>query len=141
MARHDLGEALYTQLTGDSDISNLIGTRVFPSVAPQNATTPYIIYNKTAETFDHAMRVDPNIASPRYNISSYSTSYSQSRTMAKMVEDNLRDFTGSMGPSSEPISIQRVFMEFEMDMAHRDLENFEVMYHVIQDYQIWHSSS
>jgi hypothetical protein len=138
---HDVGEGLFTKLTGDTDISNLVGTRVYPSIAPQNATTPFIIYNETAQTFNNAMRVDPNISEPRYQVSSYSTSYSGSRTLSKFVKDNLRDFSGAMGPSSEPITVQRIFMEFEMDMTHRDLETFEVMYHVIQDYKIWYSSS
>ena len=87
------------------------------------------------------MKVDPNISEPRFQVSCYSTSYAQSLQMAKVVSNGLRDFSGNMGPSSEPVAVQRIFQEFEMDMTHRDLETFEVTYHVIQDYQIWYSSS
>jgi len=134
-------EALFTQLSGDTDITSVIRTRIFPNVAPQGSTTPFIIFNKVSESFDHAMRVDPNISSPRFQVSSYSTSYLQARQIANTVEANLRDFSGDMGPTTEPVSVQRVFMEFDMDMAHRDNETFEVIHHVIQDYQIWYSSS
>lgn len=138
---HFIEEALFTELSGDSDISASVGTRIYPSIAPQNATTPFIIYSKIAETYDHAMSVDPNIKSPRYQISAYSTSYLEAKTVSKNVENLLRDYSGNFGPSSEPISVQRIFMEFEMDMSHRDLETFEVMQHVMQDYIIWYSSS
>jgi len=137
----DVGIALRNRLKSDSDVASLVNTRIYPGVVTQGATQPYIIYGKTAETFDHAMRADPNISSPRYQVSSYSTSYSQARELSKFVKNSLRDFSGDLGSSDEPLSVQRIFFEFEMDMSHRDLETFEVVHHVLQDYVIWYSSS
>lgn len=41
---------LYDALIADGTVSGLVGTRVFPDVAPGNATVPYIVYQHISET-------------------------------------------------------------------------------------------
>ena len=45
------GKAVYQILTLDEDVSDLVGDRVFPELAAQDATTPYVTY--------HVRSVDP----------------------------------------------------------------------------------
>ena len=38
-----IGKSIYNILANDSDVSALVGTRIFPNVAPQTTTFPFII--------------------------------------------------------------------------------------------------
>ena len=40
-----VGLAIYSILSSDSDISDLVSTRIFPNVAPQTTAFPFIIYD------------------------------------------------------------------------------------------------
>lgn len=42
---------LFTLVTSDSGVSDLIGTRFYPGIAPQNATVPYAV-NRVVSTMD-----------------------------------------------------------------------------------------
>lgn len=45
--------AIYAILTGDADVSGVVGTRVFPMAAMQEAVTPFITYESIdGEDFD-----------------------------------------------------------------------------------------
>lgn len=37
-------DALYTILAADSDVTDLVSTRIYPDQAPQKATSPYVVF-------------------------------------------------------------------------------------------------
>lgn len=39
------GKAIYTILTGDATLAAIVGTRIYPEVAPENVTTPFVVYS------------------------------------------------------------------------------------------------
>ena len=41
----EIGKAIYNILSTNSDVSTLVGTRIFPNVAPHTTTFPFIIYD------------------------------------------------------------------------------------------------
>ena len=57
----EIGKAIYSILSINPNISGLVGTRIFPNVAPQTTTLPFIIYDVTGvqpnDTKDGASRV------------------------------------------------------------------------------------
>ena len=135
----ELGEALYSKLSGTTDLTALVSTRIYPRVAPQNAAFPYVIFFQVSNPGMHAMGNDPNIQAPRWQVSSWADSYSSVRSVAKQVKAALKDYTGTMGGSSG-IEVQRIFYENEVDMVDIDPETNEPIYHIAQDYIIWFSS-
>ena len=135
----ELGEALYTKLSGTAGVSALVSTRIYPVVVPQNGSLPCITYQQISEPWAHAMGTDPGIRSPRYQISAWSTSYSQVKSVAKQVRTALQDFTGTMGGAGG-IAVQRVFFEGETDMSDVDPESQAVTHHVAQDFIFWWST-
>jgi hypothetical protein len=46
-------KALYSVVTGDAGVSAIIGTRMYPNIAPQGATMPYVVYRMITE-FDRS---------------------------------------------------------------------------------------
>jgi hypothetical protein len=45
-----VGEAIYALLSGESDVTDIVSTNIFPVVAPEKSSVPYIVYNLISET-------------------------------------------------------------------------------------------
>lgn len=131
----EVEQGIYARLTGQTGITDLVGTRIYPGVAPLNASFPYLIYLKTSGARIHAMKADPGLAWPHVQISSWSTSYSQVKAIALQVKTALRDFSGSTGK----MTFQRIFFDNEGDTADVDLKTMSIKYQIIQDYTVWHN--
>jgi hypothetical protein len=43
--------AIYSKLSGDTALSALVGTRIFPAIAPANTATPYVVWQKIASSY------------------------------------------------------------------------------------------
>ena len=43
----EIGKSIYNILSTNGAVSTLVGTRIFPNVAPQTTTFPFIIYDVT----------------------------------------------------------------------------------------------
>ena len=135
----ELGEAIYSQLSGTSDLTALVSTRIYPGVAPQAASLPYVIFFQVTNPGHHAMQADPNINGPRWQVSAWATTYSSVKAIAKQVKASLKDYTGTMGGSSG-VTVQRVFYENEIDLTDVDPVTKDPIHHVAQDYIVWHST-
>lgn len=48
-------EAIYSILTQDAGVSALVGTKVYPSVAPSSALEPFIVYSVISNAPIHTM--------------------------------------------------------------------------------------
>jgi len=81
----EIGKAIYNILSNNSDIVNLVDTRIFPNVAPQTTEFPFIIYDVTGvqpnDTKDGPSTLDTNDVM----ISCYSETYSQASDLAKKI--------------------------------------------------------
>ncbi len=131
----EVEQGIYARLTGQTGVTNLVGTRIYSGIAPLNASFPYLVYLKTSAPGIHAMKADPSLARPHIQILSWSTSYSQIKSIALQVRTALRDFSGSTGG----ISFQRIFFNNEGDLVEVDPKTMRVRYQVTQDYTVWHS--
>ena len=81
----EIGKAIYNILSNNSDIVNLVDTRIFPNVAPQTTEFPFIIYDVTGvqpnDTKDGPSTLDTNDVM----ISCYCETYSQACDLAKKI--------------------------------------------------------
>ena len=81
----EIGKAIYNILSTTTNISNLVGTRIFPNVAPQTTTFPFIIYDVNGvqpnDTKEGVSTLDTNDVM----ISCYSETYSQASDLAQTI--------------------------------------------------------
>ena len=81
----EIGKAIYSILSINPNISGLVGTRIFPNVAPQTTTLPFIIYDVTGvqpnDTKDGVSTLDTNDVM----ISCYSETYTEASTLAQNI--------------------------------------------------------
>jgi hypothetical protein len=84
-----IGAAIYTILSGNVGVSALIGTRIYPDIAPQNAAYPFAIYtvNGTDPT-DTKDGVSP-MDLVDLGIVVYSETYDSAQTIARAIRTAL----------------------------------------------------
>lgn len=106
-------QALYTGLTGYSDLATLIGTRLYPVVLPENDALPAVAYQRisTVSTEDRDSSVssdDLNLA--RFQFDVVAESALSARAVALVLRRALRSLIGATDPR-----IDAVFMDNQYD--------------------------
>ena len=128
----EIGKAIYNILSTNGNVSTLVGTRIFPNVAPQTTTFPFIIYDVTGvqpnDTKDGASTLDTNDVM----ISCYSETYSQASDLAQKIRvamDRINEGTygGEQIQSSQFQSYNDIFDDTSGDAGiYRKALDFEI---------------
>ena len=135
MAR-DFGRSLRVRLTNTAAVTNIVSSsKISPIVLPQGVDLPGITYQKISDVPIHAMGNDIDLRAPLYQVSCWSTSYSQALSIAKAVKGVMQDFTGTLATSG--VDIQRAFLEGEVEMVDYDDVIKRTSYHIAQTYRLW----
>lgn len=130
-------EVIFGRLKNRTGVSAILhhSTHIYPDVIPQGAPLPAITYSQISDGPHHAFGRDANIASPRFDVSIWSTSFTQVRALAKQVKYALRDYQGSTWGN-----VQTIFYEDETELTEFDPDGKRINYHIAQEYIIWHST-
>lgn len=126
-------EALFFHLTVDPDVSALVGTRVYPLVAPQDADLPLLVYQRISTPRVRSHSGPSGLAYPRFQITARATSVSQLRDLANKVRIALDGFKGVMGGGSG-VNVGASFQENERDVYGETTKEYSVQ----MDFTIWH---
>jgi len=77
-----IGAAIYGILSGATGVTNLIGTRIYPDIAPQNAAYPFVLYSiegtDPSDTKDGASSLDV----VEFTVTVFSESYDNMSSIA-----------------------------------------------------------
>lgn len=110
-------EQLYTALSG------LAGGQIYPLLAPQTVTAPFVVYTRISGTEENTLASGQPIQNTRLQIDSYDVSYANVQALADAVK------AAVMGMSGNPLPIT----------AATDLYEAEVkLFRVTQDFGFWH---
>ena len=120
-------EALHEYLSGRTEITDLVGNRIYPIVLPQGPAYPALTYIKISGPVLH----DVDIAYPRFQLSSWGEEYSDVKQLAAAVKEVLQRFKGVMG-SAPGIKVSQVVFENELDLYDPETG----VYHIPADYTI-----
>ena len=112
---------LYSRL---STAVTLVSGRIYPLVAPQGTTTPYITYAKISAGKYYTHGGAAGLSRDRLQISVYSTGYVTAKAIVTQVVTAMEDWG----------DIQAAFKEHEIDM----FETETSLFHVPVDYFVWH---
>jgi len=80
-----IGKSIYYILVNDTDVSALVGTRIFPNVAPQTTTLPFIIYDVTGVSPNDTKEGPSTLDTNDVMISCYSETYSEASDLAQKI--------------------------------------------------------
>jgi len=136
-------DAIYDRLRNFSALTTLLAgsSNIYPLIIPQGSATPAVTYQQISNPGIHAMAADPNIRSPRFQVDSWSSAYSNVKAIAYQVQQALRDYSGS----TQSVTIARIFYDNEVEMAEVGTaglkgQSKEITYHIAQDYIVWYST-
>jgi len=90
-------EALYTRLTGYAGLAALIGARVYPDKAPQDATYPLVVYQRVSGPRVHSHQGFSNLAYPRFQFTAWADDFKEVRELAAQVKLALDGYAGTVG--------------------------------------------
>ena len=122
--------ALYTLLSSNSGITNLVQKRIYPGIAPQTARVPFIVFRLISNPPIHIMGGDATLYKPRFSIFIHANEYDEVKTIRDAVQSAMRDVSGTY----DTIVIQHIYYEDENDSYDPTTDRF----YIILDYIIWH---
>jgi hypothetical protein len=129
-----VGAALYDRLSNFAGLSALVSTRIYPVLAPQSVTLPYLVYERISGTRIRALTSDTDLAHPRYQFTAFSSDYDESYAIIKQVRLALQRYSGIHSTTSPSVTIVDCTIETETDLYDPQTELHQ---HII-DFSIWH---
>jgi len=85
-------EAITDRLKSDGDVAGIVGARVYPDVAPQSATAPYIVYDLVESEQAASTQGLHDYVDSEFDFICIGITYGQTRTLAKFVDLALTDW-------------------------------------------------
>jgi hypothetical protein len=110
-----IGKAIYSLLSNDTDVSALVGTRIYSSLAIEDVTYPYIVYEMTSRDFNDTKDGKSCLDVLEYDIEIYSEKLSELNDLGVKVRNVLDRHSGT----TEGLEIQSVKFNAE-DVGYTD---------------------
>ena len=90
------GKAIYSILTSDSDVNAIVGTRVYPQIAAQEAAFPFVVYVlQNVDPSDTKSGVS-TLDEVRYDIIVASENYAQASDLTGKIRTALDRYSGTV---------------------------------------------
>jgi hypothetical protein len=127
---------LRTALVGNAAVSSLLGTRIYPVLAPASAALPFVTWRRSG--IDREQTLGGPMGMPRVSVefSIYGVTYEEARQVA----DAMRRVLDGYGGTSDNTEVKQTSLEDESDdfvqLAGADLPP---VYQVTQRYDCWWS--
>ena len=103
--------AIFSALTNESSISDIVAARVYAMFAPQTTELPYIIYQQISAIRDHTLDGPSGYTDSRYQLTCWATTYE----LAKQLFEAVRIFFDGYHATVAGVNIQYVQFENELD--------------------------
>ena len=111
MADNTIETAIFKSLTEESSISDIMGTRLYPLIAPQDATLPYMTYQQISGDRDHVLSGPTGFTKNRFQFNCWATTYGGAKRLFEALRIFWDGFSGTV--LSRPIQCSQ--MENELD--------------------------
>lgn len=121
---------IYTRLSGFAGLTAHVGNRIYPNLAPQGVTLPYIVFRRVSSQRYSAMGVDTGDARSRVQVDIFAAMAGGHKTVtdiAAQVRAALQRYNGS--------DIQDVYLLDEADFFEEDPE----LHHRALDFDVFYT--
>ena len=99
------------------------GARLYPSIAPDGVTRPFVVYSRVSAVSENVLSGNPNLINTHLQVDVYSAVYSEAQTIAAQIITLMGAWT-----------VQNV-LTLELD----EFEGDTKLHRVVLDFSIWHS--
>jgi hypothetical protein len=126
---------VYKRLTDTASVTALVGTRIYPTTVPQQATPPFIRTSLVGTLPIDTKNAPADVDQHRVQIDCIATTYTQALNIAQAVRTSLDRYRGSVTLQSGNVFVDGVRylmevanMEFEKDL-HAHIIDFQIRLH------------
>lgn len=120
-------QAVYKLLSGESTITALVGSKVFPVTEPQQDGYPVIVYSQLNEERIES-KDGPILNGHRFTIDIYAESYSECHSIAQATKTLLEWYNGTVDGVQYAIRFT--------DQQDQDFEDETQTFGIVQDYSL-----
>lgn len=123
---------IYTRLSTYAGLTALVGTRIYPVVAPESPAYPLVIFDLIAPNKPKTSGgTSGNHIEALYQVSCWADTYASARAVAAQIVAALEDYAGT----SDSTTIQMCYYESERE----DFEPTTKKYSIPIDFTIWYT--
>ena len=124
--------AVYTILKNDAPVAALVGTRIFPSLAPQNAANPLIVYQRISADRITSLDGPSGLSWARVQVDCYAETYAGAKTLSAAIRVALEGYRGTVGG----VRVGGISLETDRDLYENDPE--PGLFRVTHDFTVIH---
>jgi len=93
----NINESVFSILSSSVDVSDIVGTRIYPHVIPQNTSLPAIVYSQIAGIRRHTTSGTDNLVPSRWQFTCVTETYAELRALASAIRTTLDNYSGTVG--------------------------------------------
>jgi hypothetical protein len=134
--------AIFSELTGDSNVTNVVSTRVWLNLAKQKEPLPYIVYHRLDGTPEYHMGAQSGLTRDIFQIDCYDDDPNQAHTLSEVVRVALSGKTGTIGSGAFTAVVSRMAMLNSIDLWEPPIEKGKKgIFSEKQTWEVWHTLS
>lgn len=103
----DISVSVRAKLVSDSSVTTLVGTRIYPSILPQNPTLPAIRYETGIQRPAHKLSGGAGFATSTVSIDIFAVSHIEAYNVQQAIRESLQGWSGTAN-STEMVSVNVV---------------------------------
>ena len=107
----DICQAVYEQLCSQTAINELVKKRIYPSILPEDAPLPSIVYSPILANYDSALQGDTGFIRQTIQFVCHASTFKKARELSRLVKKTFQDYTGDM----QGLDIQAVFIKSDYE--------------------------
>lgn len=125
---------LRSALVGTTSVTSLVGTRIYPVLAPASAALPFATWRRTGIEREQTLASPMGVPRVTVDFSIYGSTYEQARDVADAFRVTLDGYGGTVGT----VEVKQVSLENESDdFVQLNGADIPPVYSVTQTYDIW----
>lgn len=107
----DICQAVYGYLCSQSKIVERVGKRIYPSILPEDAPLPSIVYSPILANYDSALQGDTGYVRQTMQFVCHDSTFKKARELSRLVKKAFQDYKGDM----QGLEIQAVFIKSDYE--------------------------
>ncbi len=131
-------KALFDYMSNHATITTQVSDRIYPEVAPEQTTYPFITFTINTEAHDHYMEGASGLANPNIQIDVWAGKVSDRAITTEAVRASMDGFRGLM----DDMEIRNCFLVDKTNFMEPSQEGEgKPIYRASMDFSIWHVES
>lgn len=107
----DICQAVYEHLCSQAEVVERVGRRIYPSILPEDAPLPSIVYSPVLANYDSALQGDTGFVRQTIQFVCHERTFKKARELSRLVKKIFQDYKGDM----QGLEIQAVFIKSDYE--------------------------